>query len=92
MHWYVLSESTGIATLCVSEQDARREAPAYDRLWPRAAPHIATQLARFEPLTGDTVESATIAMDAYMDRHPNAAHEDYVRVALEAVWPTPPNA
>ncbi len=44
MHWYALSQTTGMATLCASEQDARREAPAYDRLYPRAAPHIATQL------------------------------------------------
>jgi hypothetical protein len=43
-------------------------------------------------LNGDLVESATLAMDAYMDRNPNAAHEDYVRAALEAVWPKQPNA
>ena len=44
MHWYVLSETTGVATLCASEQDARREAKAYDNLYPRAAPHFPTQL------------------------------------------------
>lgn len=44
MHWYVLSKTTGMATLCASEQDARHEAKAYDRLYPLAAPHIATQL------------------------------------------------
>jgi len=44
MHWYTLSKTTGMATLCASEQDARREAKAYDKLYPRAAPHIATQL------------------------------------------------
>lgn len=44
MHWYAFSTKTGMATLCASEQDARREAPVYDRLYPGAAPHIATQL------------------------------------------------
>lgn len=52
-----------------------------------AANMIESTAWQVPPLCGDTVESATIAMDAYMDRHPNAAHEDYVRVALEAVWP-----
>ena len=44
MHWYALSKTTGVATLCASEQDARRAVKAYDRRYPRAAPHIATQL------------------------------------------------
>ena len=51
MHWYALSKTTGMATLCASEQDARREAKAYDSLYPKAAPHIATRL---QPAGADT--------------------------------------
>jgi hypothetical protein len=42
--WYVVSLTTGIVTLCMCEEDACSEAAAYDRLWPAAAPHIATRL------------------------------------------------
>lgn len=38
--WYVVSLTTGIVTLCMWCS----EAAAYDRLWPAAAPHIATRL------------------------------------------------
>lgn len=44
MRWYVLSKTTGIATLCASERDARSEAEAYNRLYPLHAPHVATRL------------------------------------------------
>ena len=50
MRWYALSKTTGMATLCASEQDARREAKAYDNLYPKAAPHVATRL---QPLDAD---------------------------------------
>lgn len=50
MHWYALSKTTGVATLCASEQDARREAKAYDALYPLAAPHVATRL---QPIDAD---------------------------------------
>lgn len=50
MYWYALSKTTGMATLCASEQDARREAKAYDSLYPRAAPHVATRL---QPIDAD---------------------------------------
>jgi len=42
--WDVVSLTTGIVTLCMCEEDACSEAAAYDRLWPAAAPHIATRL------------------------------------------------
>lgn len=44
MHWYALSKKTGMATLCLNEEDARREAESADRFYPNAAPHIATRL------------------------------------------------
>lgn len=46
MHWYALSKTTGVATLCASAADARREAKAYDRLYPASAPHVATRLVQ----------------------------------------------
>lgn len=46
--------------------------------------------ARFA-IDDETVESATMAMDEHMERYPNAAHEEYVRAALAAVWPVQPN-
>ena len=60
MHWYVLSETTGMATLCASEKDARRESKAYDRLYPRAAPHTATQLVK-----ADLVRALLDGLDTY---------------------------
>lgn len=47
MHWYALSK-TGIATLCASEADAKREVSSCDKLYPRDSPHIATQLVPLE--------------------------------------------
>lgn len=49
MNWYVLNKD-GVATLCVSEQNARDEAEAYDRLYPGARPHKATALVPVELL------------------------------------------
>lgn len=63
MHWYVLSESTGVATLCASESDARREAGAYDRLYPRAAPHVATRLAAIDASDGDKCTKCSVAQE-----------------------------
>lgn len=45
MHWYALSKTTGIATLCKDERDARQAAIQYDREWPKGAPYVATRLA-----------------------------------------------
>lgn len=50
MRWYALSTTTGIATLCKDEQDARQAAVQYDREWPNGAPHIATRL---QPIDAD---------------------------------------
>ena len=44
MRWYVLSEPSGIITLCVDETDARESAAEYDTLYPANAPHVATRL------------------------------------------------
>jgi hypothetical protein len=62
MHWYVLSKTTGVATLCASEQDARHKAKAYDTLCPRAAPHVATRL---QPIDAD--EGLDVAEELRME-------------------------
>jgi hypothetical protein len=41
--WYSVN-TIGMATLCRGEADARREAADADAMWPRHAPHVATQL------------------------------------------------
>lgn len=41
--WYCVN-TIGMATLCRDEADARREAADADAMWPRHAPHVATQL------------------------------------------------
>lgn len=56
MRWYVLSKTTGIATLCASERDARSEAEAYNRLYPLHAPHVATRL---QPIDTGLLAAAT---------------------------------
>jgi hypothetical protein len=64
-HWYVLSETTGIATLCASEQDARSEARDYDKVYPLAAPHVATRL---QPIDTGLLAAAqqTLAENAHL--------------------------
>lgn len=42
--WYAVSR-TGMATLCVDEDDARENAAQFDADWPDAAPHVAVLLA-----------------------------------------------
>ena len=41
--WYSVN-TIGMATLCMGEADARREAADADAMWPRHAPHVAMQL------------------------------------------------
>ncbi|MEJ5209592.1 hypothetical protein [Denitratimonas sp. CY0512] len=52
MHWYALSKTSGIATLCASESDARKAAQEYDETWPMAAPHVATRLQPIDAYDG----------------------------------------
>lgn len=57
-HWYCVN-TIGMATLCRDEADARREAADADAMWPRHAPHVATQLvpmAEIERLRGRVAE------------------------------------
>ena len=42
--WYVLSATSGIATLCATEAEAMREAIKYDQIYPKHAPHFATRI------------------------------------------------
>lgn len=41
--WYMLNKM-GMATLCLSEKDAKKEARAMDMAWPHMGPHRAVQL------------------------------------------------
>lgn len=62
-HWYVLSTVTGNATLSASEIDARREAETFNRLYPDAAPHVATRLVPVAD--ADEVERLREELDRY---------------------------
>ena len=69
MRWYALSQTTGMAKLCASEQDARRKAKAYDNLYPKAAQHVATRLQPLDVDEGLGMTEITAEMIREMEFH-----------------------
>ena len=87
MHWYVLSTSTGTATLCAGEHDARREAKSYDRLYPRAAPHVAVQLVPVLDTASSDAVGRDVALALEWARNNAGEHADTIIEALAAYDP-----
>lgn len=65
--WYCVN-TIGMATLCRDEADARREAADADTVWPRHAPHVATQLVPMAELERLRARVAELEQDAEIGR------------------------
>lgn len=80
--WYCVN-TIGMATLCRDEADARREAADADAMWPRHAPHVATQLvpmAEIDRLRARVAELERDRVHAGVDICEVAAAVEVVRV------------
>lgn len=87
MHWYALSKATGVATLCAGEHDARRESKSYDRLYPRAAPHVAVRLVPVLDTASSDAVGRDVALALDWARANAGEHADTIIEALAAYDP-----
>jgi predicted RNase H-like nuclease (RuvC/YqgF family) len=91
LRWYCVN-TIGMATLCRDEADARREAADADAMWPRHAPHVATQLvpmAEIDRLRA-RVEAADVEIadlhDRISDMRDDASKTEQTLRARVAEW------